>query len=35
MTNTTLDHQSTPLPPGTEAPEFQLSSTPDQTVSLG
>jgi peroxiredoxin len=24
-----------PLPPGTEAPEFRLPSTPDQTVSLG
>lgn len=25
---------STPLPPGTEAPDFELRSTPDQTVSL-
>jgi peroxiredoxin len=24
-----------PLPPGTQAPEFELPSTPDQTVSLG
>jgi peroxiredoxin len=24
----------TPIPPGTEAPDFELSSTPDQTVSL-
>ena len=34
MTNTTLDGRATPLPPGTEAPEFALPSTPDQTVSL-
>jgi peroxiredoxin len=34
MTSTTLDQRATPLPPGTEAPEFQLPSTPDQTVSL-
>jgi peroxiredoxin len=34
MTNTTLDQRATPLPPGTEAPEFRLPSTPDQTVSL-
>jgi peroxiredoxin len=27
-------HRSTPLPPGTHAPEFSLPSTPDQTVSL-
>ena len=26
---------STPLPPGSEAPEFELLSTPNQTVSLG
>jgi peroxiredoxin len=26
---------SSPLPPGTQAPEFELRSTPDQTVSLG
>src|SRR6185312_12087240 len=26
---------ATPLPPGTPAPEFELRSTPDQTVSLG
>ena len=24
----------TPLPPGTKAPDFELPSTPDQTVSL-
>jgi peroxiredoxin len=34
MTNTTLDHGATPLPPGAEAPGFQLQSTPGQTVSL-
>src|SRR5260370_42642031 len=34
MTNTTLDHRATPLPPGSEAPDFELPSTPDQTVSL-
>jgi peroxiredoxin len=34
MTDTTLDHRTTPLPPGTGAPEFELRSTPDQTVSL-
>jgi peroxiredoxin len=33
MTNTTID-RATPLPAGTEAPEFKLPSTPDQTVSL-
>ena len=26
--------QATPLPPGTKAPDFELRSTPDQTVSL-
>jgi len=34
MTNTTLDQRATPLPPVTKAPEFELHSTPDQTVSL-
>jgi peroxiredoxin len=34
MTNTTVDHRPVPLPPGTEAPDFRLPSTPDQTVSL-
>jgi peroxiredoxin len=34
MTNTTVDHRPAPLPPGTSAPEFELQSTPDQTVSL-
>jgi peroxiredoxin len=27
-------HKSTPLPPGTLAPDFALKSTPDQTVNL-
>jgi peroxiredoxin len=34
MTNTNVDHRPVPLPPGTEAPDFRLLSTPDQTVSL-
>lgn len=34
MTNTNVDHHTTPLPPGTKAPDFELPSTPDQTVSL-
>jgi peroxiredoxin len=34
MTNTSLDHRATPLPPGTKAPDFELPSTPDQRVSL-
>jgi peroxiredoxin len=34
MTNTTLENRATPLPPGTEAPAFELPATPDQTVSL-
>lgn len=34
MTNTSVDHCATPLPPGTEAPDFELPSTPDQKVSL-
>ncbi len=28
------DQRAAPLPPGTEAPNFELRSTPDQTVSL-
>jgi peroxiredoxin len=35
MTTTSADHRATPLPAGTEAPEFELPSTPDQTVALG
>jgi peroxiredoxin len=34
MTNATLDQRATPLPPRTAAPDFELHSTPDQTVSL-
>ena len=34
MTNTNGDHRGSPLPAGVEAPEFELLSTPDQTVSL-
>jgi peroxiredoxin len=34
MTNTPVEHRATPLAPGTKAPDFALSSTPDQTVSL-
>jgi peroxiredoxin len=34
MTSTTGGHGAAPLPPGTEAPDFKLPSTPDQTVSL-
>jgi peroxiredoxin len=34
MTNAIADHRATPLPAGTEAPEFELPSTPNQTVSL-
>jgi peroxiredoxin len=29
-----MSPQATPLPPGTQAPDFELRSTPDQTVSL-
>jgi peroxiredoxin len=34
MTRPTLDQRGTPLSPGTEAPEFALSSSPDQMVAL-
>ena len=34
MANTTPDQRATPLPPGSEAPDFALPSTPDQRVSL-
>jgi peroxiredoxin len=34
MANTSVDQLATPLPPGTKAPDFELPSTPDQTVSL-
>ncbi len=29
-----IDNRAAPLAPGTEAPGFELPSTPDQTVSL-
>ena len=31
---TDADQQAAPLPPGTEAPDFELPSTPDQKLSL-
>jgi peroxiredoxin len=34
MTSAGGDHGAAPLSPGTEAPDFELPSTPDQTVSL-
>jgi peroxiredoxin len=34
MTDSTVDHRATPLPPGAKAPDFRLPSTPDQLVSL-
>jgi len=34
MTNTAVDDRGAPLRPGTTAPDFELRSTPDQTVSL-
>ena len=34
MTNTSVDHRATPLPPGTTAPDFELPHSPGQTVSL-
>ena len=34
MTSAGGDHGAAPLPAGTEAPDFELPSTPDQTVSL-
>ena len=34
MPDTSVDHRATPLPPGTEAPDFRLPTTPDQTLSL-
>jgi peroxiredoxin len=35
MTNRSVDHGGTPLSPGAKAPDFELASTPDQTVALG
>jgi peroxiredoxin len=34
MSNPTLDDRAAPLPPGTEAPEFELPSTPNQDLSV-
>jgi peroxiredoxin len=34
MTNASVQAGATPLPPGTEAPEFELPATPDQRLSL-
>src|SRR4026209_1766556 len=34
MPDTSVDHRAAPLPPGTEAPDIRLPSTPDQTLSL-
>jgi peroxiredoxin len=34
MPDTSVYHRAAPLPPGTEAPDFRLPSTPDQTLSL-
>jgi peroxiredoxin len=34
MPDASVNHRAAPLPPGTEAPDFRLPSTPDQTLSL-
>ena len=34
MAETNTIHHATPLPPGKEAPDFELSATPDQKVML-
>jgi len=34
MTTTSVAHRATPLPAGTKAPDFELPSRPDRTVSL-
>jgi peroxiredoxin len=34
VTNSVVDQQATPLPPGATAPAFALLSTPDQKLSL-
>jgi peroxiredoxin len=34
MTNSEVAHHATPLAPGTDAPDFELPSTPDQKVML-
>src|SRR5580765_7802037 len=35
MTNATAEDRAAPLPAGTQAPDFELLSTPDQRLSLG
>jgi peroxiredoxin len=34
MTGTNADHGGAPLPPGTKAPDFEVPSRPDNTISL-
>jgi peroxiredoxin len=34
MSTTSVDHGATPLPAGTKAPDFELPSRPDRSVSL-
>jgi peroxiredoxin len=34
VTTASVDSRAEPLPPGTRAPDFNLRSTPDQTLSL-
>ena len=34
MTTASVDSRAEPLPPGTRAPDFNLPSSPDQTLSL-
>jgi peroxiredoxin len=34
MTGTNADHGAAPLPPGTKAPDFEVPSRPDNTISL-
>jgi peroxiredoxin len=34
LRDTAIGQRATPLPPGTAAPDFELPSTPDRTVSL-
>ena len=34
MSTTSVGHRATPLPPGIKAPNFELPSTPDRSVSL-
>ena len=34
MSGASVNHRAAPLPPGTEAPDFRLPSTPNQTLAL-